>query len=493
MWQDLTRLFRHTFIYAVGNVGQGALQFLLLPIYTRLLTPADYGTLEILTVFGTFLGIFMQLGLRSGFTWTYLYLADEADSDDRRQVLGTVLSFLFGWSTFVLLLAFTLAPHLSGILLQDTSQAHLVRLAIGWTWGSMLFQIPQAYYINNERSKTFVVLSTLLLLLNLGLSVYWVVIVRIGVEGALWARLVASAAFGVGLCAWLLWRQGSGFRWQWLKPMLRFGIPVVAGALAAAVINLSDRFFVQFYTGLSDVGIYATANKVAAIMSLTMVGAFHGAYVPFQYQMGRRTDHRRLIGRLMVIVTAVFCLASLALGLFARDLLRILVAPNYYDAHRVVIFLVLSHTAYITAAVFFTGINLSGKPEFGIPITVAAGLANLALNFALIPRWGILGAAIATFLTHVLRSAMNFFVAQRLYPIDYAVGKAVLLVSGTLAAYFLGIGWRAQATSPVLDMAGSVLVLFAAGTMMILFLTTSSERRWLWSRMTEKLRVVVKF
>jgi O-antigen/teichoic acid export membrane protein len=254
-----------------------------------------------------------------------------------------------------------------------------------------------------------------------------------------------------------------------LRRMLAFGLPLVPAILASWALALVDRIILARMGSLAQVGEYAIANRLASLLTIGMT-AFTFALTPFLFATySEDPDQERAArGRTLTYLTFVLALAGLVLTLFSHEILR-LVAPRFEDAYKAVGPLMLGMLAYGLVTLFATGIALARSTGRGAALTVVAAVINIGLNFALIPPYGIVGAAVATTLGYGFLAVAYYLLSQSLYPTPYEPRKAALTVGAACAFGVLGAVPLGPEPIAVLvklaAIAGFVAVIWATGTM----------------------------
>ena len=226
------------------------------------------------------------------------------------------------------------------------------------------------------------------------LSIVGVLALDWRVDGVFFAGLVGgliAAAYGL-----LVVRHGLAgrFSWEQLKPMLRFGLPLVPSALAAWALALVDRIILSRLGSLDQVGQYAIANRLASLLLIGLT-AFLFALTPFLLSIYSENpaQEKAARGRTLTYLTFILTFVGLVLTLFARELIDV-VAPKFDEAYKAVGPLMLGMIGYGIVSVLTTGFSIARKTGRLALLTVAAAALNIGLNFALIPPWGIVGASV---------------------------------------------------------------------------------------------------
>jgi O-antigen/teichoic acid export membrane protein len=223
-----------------------------------------------------------------------------------------------------------------------------------------------------------------------------------------------------------------------LKQLLRFGLPLVPAALAYWALNLSDRFFLQKYADLSQVGLYSVAYSIAAVLHMIM-GWFNTAYAPYCYSIAKEPEAGTVYARVMLYSLTLLTLAGFGLSLFAREALTLLTPPAYHSAATVVPLIVLAYLFFEVYYLLSFGMDLTKKTGYAPFIIGASALINLCLNLILIPRFQMLGAAIATVISYMLLPIIEYPIVRKLYPVPYEWGRLAKLFIVSVGVYVAGI------------------------------------------------------
>jgi O-antigen/teichoic acid export membrane protein len=303
-----------------------------------------------------------------------------------------------------------------------------------------------------------VALSLVMGAITTGLTLLLVVTLDLGVKGVFLAGLVAPAiALMIGLRTILRTVTGTFSRRE-LHTMLAFGLPFVPVSLATWVIQLSDRFFVLKFASAGDLGLYSLGVRYSNLLLLP-VTAFGIAWAPFFLALYNkdRVEELRVRGRTLSLVTLGLTWAAVAIAASSYTFFSVVTGRAFVDAHQVVGVLVPGIVAVGMNTVLMSGISIARRTHYFIRYTFYAAGMNLLLNLVLIPRWGILGAALSTSLTYVALAAMYGWRAQRLDPAPFDWSR----VGRTLA---LGCVWLAPASLLTFN---NLLVEFLLKTLLI--------------------------
>lgn len=418
MINDIKRLAKNSMGFGIGTILTQAIGFFLLPIYTRYLTPSDYGILSIATVVSSILAIiliFGQHGAISRFYYDY-----HRDSTKLRDYLSTICLSV-GLISFALCIAFCLlGDSFFSIFLTDIPFKPYIILII---WSAFLgiplnftFVILQA----RERSYAYSVINIVKFLISTVLIIFFVVVLREGAVGSLKGQFVCSIIFFFVSLSYLKKDITIKFDINKFKKSLYYGLPLVPHLLSAWITSLADRLFLKWYCSLSIVGLYSLGYQIGSIMSITTT-AINFAWVPFF--MSKATDEGEKSKLTFSVLTtyymALIVFIGVSIALLAKDVIRIMTVPAYYGASQIVPLIVL---AFVLNGMYYMVVNpiFYMKKTKYLAITTFLGAAiNIGLNFLLIPKYGMIGAATATAITYLFTFIGVFLLSNKLFPIKY--------------------------------------------------------------------------
>ena len=439
---QLQRVGSQTAVYVVGVLLGRALSFLLLPVYTRYLSPADYGVIQLIDL--TFDVLTLVAGTRLSAGLFHFY-EKASTADQKNAVLSTTTIALAGAYAIVAALAVVFASTLSQLVFDSADHTTVIRIAAAAFFFQGLLIVPLAEIRRREQPGLFVVLNTGKLFVQAALNVFFLVVMRYGLVSIFLSTLITSAAFAIGLTIYLLRQSGLRFSSPVLRDLIRFGLPLVATQVATIFTTFGDRFFLrsavdaapdQQISGVAVVGIYALAYQFGFLLATLALDPFSSVWQPVRFKFARQRNRDVIFSRAFVMLNLLLVTVGVGIGLFAQDLLNILAEPAFRSASSFVPLLLLAFVVASWPAALDTGIMVRERNEF---ITfanwAAAGIALLGYLF-LIPRFFAWGAVWTTLAAAITRHIIIYRASQRLWPIKYdwpAVWKLLGIGSGLVA------------------------------------------------------------
>ncbi len=448
---SLRKLSGESLVYGLGQVSGRAVNLLLVPVLTRVLLKQQFGVAELVTGYSASLLLVLVFGM-DGALARFFYQQD----DRAARVRMTSSSFLFRLvtgGTIAGLLAVgagPLAEHLMG----GGVYAKYLRLgALTLPCTLLVLWCNDVLRVTFQPWK-FVTLNVTQTVLVGGITLYLVLVRQLGVVGVLYGKLAGdalAALLGVVLCRHHI---RPAFDPAILRRMLAYGVPLVPVAFAYGVIGSVDRWALQRFASLDEVGTYALAIKFFAVVTMG-VSAFQLAFMPFAFARAQDPEAPRLYARVLGLYVAIATAGALACGLLAPLGIQLLATRDYAAASRPALWLAFAAVAQGAYYVAALGINLSLRNGLlGVSAGLAALLAAVA-NVVLVPRLGAEGAAIATFAGYTASAVFTYGLAQRVYPLPYRGARLAVLFGvgvaiGAVAVRFApagvaGVGWRIAA------------------------------------------------
>lgn len=475
---QLRRLSSQSLVYGLGGLVSRILAVLLLPLYTRYLSPADYGQVETLVALTAVLAIVLRMGIASAF---FRFWFDARSPAEHRTVLRTSFWFTMATATAGLAFLVALAEPISRLLFGTGDAAELVIASGVALWASTNYEQLTSVFRVEQRPGAFVAASLVNVVLTIGATVTLVVVFEQGPLGVIVGNFAGTLAVYAALLGYRREQLGLELSRPLLREMNRFGLPLVPSALFLWATNFSDRFFLVSLADAAEVGLYSVGVRIASAMVLLLT-AFRMAWPAFAYSIEDEGEARRTYAFVLTYLVAVSSWVALALALLSPWLVGWLAAPAFDEASRVVGPLAFAAVALAGYVVVVIGIGRTKRTRFNWVVTGAGAAVNVALNLALIPRYGMMGAAVATIAAFVVMFAGMAWWSQRVYPVPYQWRRVATAVAGAL-------GLTVGAKLLDLGLALSVLAVLAYPALLaVLGFSLPAERRALAGAVNGRLR-----
>ncbi len=417
------------------------MSLLMLPIYTRGLSPAEFGLFEMLDRSTEALLIALTFGMTIATLSFYQYECSRPDR--QRKVFSTALGAVCVTASFTIAVLQYSSSNISVLLLRDATYAWAVRLILVTAFFELLFRMSVTYLQVSLKSKVFVALHAGRLLLALSLNLYLLLFLRWGLRGLLLTNLCHSAVFGVIACGRALRQSGVGFDIKLLREMARFGAPFVLGSVFLFVLDNVDRYFLLEYKGAAVVGVYGVGYRLSRMAEAIVAVPFASVWGANMIRTATGPDGPKLVGRAITYLAFLYLSAGLALSLFASDFVRLFAGAKYLGAERIVPIIVLAYSFWCLSGVADTGMYVERKTHLKPLIFASAAAICILLYRYLIPPYGAVGAAVATVISFFVFVVLTFFVSHKYFRVPYEYSRLAKLYGSALLLFYLGShsGW----------------------------------------------------
>jgi O-antigen/teichoic acid export membrane protein len=466
----LRSFLRDSAVYGAATFLARGISIFLIPIYTRVLTPTDYGAIDLVTIVAGLVASIVPLEIVQAVA---RFFPDEVDAKDKSTYASTALWYVIVSYSAFLVVTWILAEPLASILFGASFGGWLVRVATVAMFGNGIFYAVQSQLRWSLRAREYAVAGIVYTLASIATSVVLVVVLHFGIFGVFIGQALGAVAGIVVSAHYAASYYRRVFDAGRLREMLRFSTPLVPSTLGVLVAMYIDRIMINAMMTLSAVGVFGVGYRIASLPQLLLAG-FQISITPLIYARHRDSSTPGELARVFRVFSAMALTLWLVLGLFAREIVAVFTTPEYYGAASVVPLLVPA-VLFTGAYVFMPGPAIMKRTGLIAAINIAAGVMNLCLNVALIPILGITGAATATLLSSMVGFLLNAVASQRTYPVPHdwrVLSSAALIVGAVIAA-----GWILLPVSLVGFVAKLGFLMIGVGAMVVLGLVQIAEVR----------------
>jgi len=438
-------LARDTVVYGVLDVTNRLVAVFLVPLYTRLLVPADFGAVDLATTFITVMYALVMFGMDSAVTHHYNTSAES----ERRSFTSTALMIVLATSSIAAAVLLALRGVLATRVLPDAAQGRSLLTIAAATLPLMAMANLQILFLRiTFRRKQFAFLSLSVLVTNVTLNFVFLLGMHLGARGILLAQFFSSL-FSCLAGVWMA-RDFLGARFSKTNAgvMLRYGAPLIVGNVAFWLSTYLERYALGTYLDLTTVGLYAVAAKVAAVVTMVS-SAIDYAWMPFALSIQKQSDAGETYARVLLYYVILCGFAGTLVTIFAREILLVVTGAAYHSAYWIVGPLVVALLARGVTNIVAIASFVSGRTMLIAHASAASVVVQAALLFALVPIAGPIGAATATVVARCIAATWIHLRTKHLLAVPYRWGIVLrsILVFVAAAAIAIPISRMSPATS----------------------------------------------
>jgi O-antigen/teichoic acid export membrane protein len=446
-------------VYGAGDAAFQVVNLLLLPVYVKLgfLNEHDYGALALILAVEGVAKIVSRCGLDGAFM---RYFHDRPAGGALETMTSTIVWFLVAVNAVVFGGLFAASGWIGDRLIHDASYVPPLRLMLVNTFLISLTFVP--FHLMRLRNEA-VTYSAFVFARSAGTTILRGVLV-IGLGWGLTGWYAADVMLTVALWP-LLWRWmrpvlTTAFDPGELRLMLRFGLPRLPHGLAQQALDAGNKVLFKAYVGLGQLGVYQNGFTLGTGIRF-FTSAFETAWAPFYYATSRQPDAPIVFAKMTTYGVAVLTMLVAGTVVIARDIILVMLTPNYLAAVPVIPLIAVGMAAQGIYLLTSIGLNLTSRTRYYPIATFSALAVGLGAGFVLMPRFGITGAAMAFAASGVTQAAVAFVFARRFYPIPYDAGRLARVIGAGALATLAGM-WLVPAWPPLFALFAKLAVTVGA-------------------------------
>jgi len=483
----IRRLAGQTAIYGIPSILGRVLTYLLVPLYTYIFKPSEYGNVNVFYAYSAFLAVVLTYGMETAF-----FRYNESEKDKSR-VFSTAMISLILTSIVFLLLVSLYAKDIARWIDYPNHPEYVTWFA--WILSlDALSAIPFASLRAHNRPTRFAWVRMVNITVNIGLNLFFLLlcpyilshssggflsevisdiyIPHWGIEYIFLSNLVASSVTIIMLLPTL-----TGIKWKmdhalWRK-MLFYAFPLLFAGMAGIANETFDRLLLRYLLpadiASSQVGIYSACYKIAILMTI-FIQAYRYAAEPFFFAQAKEKDSRLIYARIMDYFIVVLSVIFLVTMLYLDDIILPLMVRNkeYWLGKGVIPLLLLAHLflgVYFNLSIWY---KLTGRTSWGAWLSFFGVIITLVLNFWWIPRssdhliYGYYGSALTAFICYGSMMILSYIIGQKYFPVKYNLKKFAGYLGLAVALYFISVLVVPEALIPRLGFRTLLLAVFLA-------------------------------
>jgi O-antigen/teichoic acid export membrane protein len=437
---------KDTAIYGLGGVAARFASFFLIPLYTRFLSPAEFGILSIILVLPALLSEIANAGIIQGFYRLFFDIPE-----GRETTIDTATWFSLIAAAAFLILVLPTAPLIAKALLGNSSFASLFRLSAVVICLGNLTRLGLALLRVERRVKLFTLINVMRICASLGVTIYLVGSAGRGISGVLLGQIAAEFLALIVLIGILANRIRMMWSSSRLREMLKYSLPLLpAGVAAWATLSL-PVVLVGRLASMDEAGLYGLASRLTWMISVLIVTPFLMGWDPIAFALAKSGDPRPIYARMFTYLAVLSSWAGLALAIAGESIIRLLTTHEFAGASDVVPILAVGVVLYGLASFLFVQLKIAKRTPFIALVWCSTAIVCVVLSLLLIPKYGRFGAAIAYALAFAVSAFLSYLLSQKTYWIKLeharllkAGGIALLLY--VISSFIEGMTWLALLT-----------------------------------------------
>lgn len=433
------KILKDSFIYGIGIALSKGIVFFTVPIFTRVFSPEQYGVIDLVNITAILFSVIINLGLDSAQSFYYMKYKNEKKNPNivfsiifKLKLLSSIIVGILLWlliplyspylkenikdfNTYILFAVF-----ISIFIAVNTSTIEIYRLKFK-PWKYNLYSFIQSF-------------------LSIGGALLFIYYNEKNILNYFYGIITGnmiSLIILITSCKQYLFNNteenifNKGIRY------LKYGAPLIFGALSFQVIQSSDRFFILKFLDSTSLGIYSSGVNISMGIALIVV-AFRKAWLPYALDLIQKGNNNKFFSNVAVYYITAGSILCIILSALSGVIVKIFVSPSFYESSEIIGIYSWAHIWFGYFLISSLGIFYSKKTYHIIWIHFTAAIINIVLNVVLIPKWGIKGAALSTIIALMISNIILMIMGNKYYSIPWKWGIFILTtIIGVLTTIIL--------------------------------------------------------
>lgn len=451
-----------TVIYGMGTIIPRLLNYLLVPLYTRVFVAGVYGQITDLYAWIALLLALLTYGMET----TFFRYTQKEDPD---RVFNNIVSCIITTTSVFLLIYIIFYKNFAHLIQYEHNTQYVLFLGLIVALDA-LTAVPFAKLRKNNKAKLFTLIKIANVSLNIGLNLFFLIVIPetalaisekvFGPQAGLLVWVLVSNVLSSLLSLLLLLPQFKGFHFtldkSLIRPMLAYSLPILLISLVGMVNEVADKILIKYLTpipepetlevlemtgeeyALQQLGIYGANFKLAVLMTI-FIQMFRYASEPFFFGKAKDRNAPELYAKVMTYFV-IFCLLIFLGVMLYMDLLKYFVGEKGSDYHEGLIIVPIVLIANMFYGIVFNlsiWFKLTDRTFSGTIISIIGASVTLLCLFILVPRIGYLGAAIAHLGCYTVMMLVSYIWGQKVFPVPYQVGRIILYFIFAIALFMV--------------------------------------------------------
>jgi O-antigen/teichoic acid export membrane protein len=446
MFKDIRSLVKHSGIYSIGNILSRSIGIILIPVYTSVITIAEFGIYAIFEAIIFFAESIFHFGLPNAlFKW----LNKDEFKNHSKDILFTTLLAMFLISLILILPVYFLKTNIS-YLFSDSAELQYSILVSAMIVGvKIINRISLSFIRFKEKSIFFVIVNVGHFFIQLLSTIYFVIYLELGVLGILLGILCGELFAVILQIPFLLNNIRLKFRYNEIYKMFKFGFPLAFSDIASKILMISDRLILGALTNMGIVGIYSLGYKFANLLYTLIGQAFNNSYIPFAWKKLNDPDAKEFYSKSLTYFTLIMFWTGLFIAVFSKGIIHLFAKdPSYWDAYKIIPIIILAKAIRSQFIILKMGFQFTNRTKMVAYIISLCTALHLSLNFLLIPIFSMMGAAYATLIAFLCITISGYYYSQKYFPVNYEWKRIFTIITTAISIYFISTFFDPLSTVP---------------------------------------------
>ncbi len=477
---DNKKLISHASIYMFGDVLRRSVSLIMLPIYTRYLTPEDYGVVELLSMIIDFASIIFGAQVGQAI---FRYYCTAKSEEEKKSIVSSSL-FLSGFMNMIgVAVVILFSDQLAIAIFSDASYSTFVTLFAITMLLEPFMLIPLTQIRAEQKPWLFLIFSLMKLTIQLSLNIYFVVVKEMHVEGVIYSAIISACIMSIILVFYSISKTGISIKTESCKKLFSFSLPLKLASLGSFYLAFGDRYFLNIFTDLSQVGIYSLGYKFGFIYLILTWDPFQKMWDSEKYTIYKKDNAIETYQKIFLYLSTFLIFTGLCISLFTKDLLKIMSDPAFLSAYEIVPIVIIAYLVQAWTKYCSFGSLIENK-TMQIAHGEVLGVITITIAYlTLIPLYGIHGAAWSTVIGFAARFYWTNKKGKENYNMKLPWAKVLLIFTLATIIFLLSLLSPEEILLSISTRIGLTILFITI--FLALPILTKQEKKYAWDKIIE--------
>ncbi len=422
MKEKIIAFLKGSAVLTLANICTKAINFFLLPLYTKYLTPEQLGVSDSITTITSLIFPLLVLGLDSAYSAFYF---DEDSKEYKHKVFSSIMTILMVTSMLPIIGIF-FSKNIS-ILIFDRETYYMIIIIALLSMCCNLWYLPFSLFLRVENRMTaFAVINATASVLMIVFNVITVSILKMG-EAAL---IISTLAVNIIMLIFYVviskhWPSPRDFDKNLSKKMLKYSAPLVPMVVSTWILTTSSRVILLNLLGEESVGLYGIGARFVNIINV-FTNSIYMAYTTFAFSTKDEENSKEVYVVILDIMNCALTIIVSTVCMFSKEITEIMTDERYFGAYILLPGLLFAQLFYAANTIVGYGLSFQKKSNLMLLCVTVSAVISIILNFAFIPKFGVVAASITAWIGYGVMVIMTNYFSQKVYECPYNMKKLML-------------------------------------------------------------------
>ena len=415
---------KNAVIYSIGTIAARLAMFIVIPIYTHYLTLQEYGLLSILLLTLQLLSTFIDFGLLISLM---RFVPEYSHQNKEGELIGSALLLNFLSGILIVIVSILILPFIFQKFLNVNNSFYLILLTSSAAAAQSVGINFISYFRAKDDPKWYTILGSLSALFILLLAFLFIVILKLGIEGALFSYLLSYSIITIITLIKISLKLTFSFSFKTFRTLVNYGFPLIFARSGNLIVGLIAVSFLGYFVNIAEVGIYNLGLKIASIMNLVLVLPFQLALEPYVFNNIESENIKSNLAKITTYLFFTFYVFSFLLIFVSPYLIQLIATPEYSKSYYIIVFLLPISLFQGFSYLGQSQLHVNKKSKTTGTIVGLMSIFSLLVSYLLIKSMGSVGILLSMNIYYFFTSILLFYYGQQEFPIKLEKVRLLIL------------------------------------------------------------------